>query len=81
MKKKVDWTNHNAIKGAIREWLKNRKYFEILPVKTWLNPLNIDVLIRKTCPEELYVFELYEIETRRESLQKAPYQLETCRIN
>jgi hypothetical protein len=80
MNKKFDWANHEAVTKAVKEWLKNRKYFEILPAKAWLNPLNIDVLTRKTCPEELYLFELYEIKTRREDIQRAPYQLETCRI-
>lgn len=80
MKKEFEWTNHETVKNAVKKWLKNRRYFEILPVKAWLNPLNIDVLTRKNCPEELYLFELYEIKVRRDNLQVAPYQLETCRI-
>lgn len=80
MNKRFDWKNHEAIKIALKGWLENREQFEILPVKAWLNPLNIDVLTRMTCPEELYLFELYEIKTDRVNLQAAPYQLETCRI-
>jgi len=80
MNDKFDWSNHEAVKKAVRRWLESQRAVDVLPVKSWLNPLNIDVLIRRPCPEELYLFELYEIKTRRKDLQRGPYQLETCRI-
>ena len=80
MSDKFDWSNHEVVKRAVRRWLESQRGVEVLPVKSWLNPLYIDILVRRPCPEELCLFELYEIKTRRKDLQRAPYQLETCRI-
>ena len=75
-----NWRNQEDVKKAVKTWLKSQKGVQLLPIGSWLNPLRIDILLRRPCPEELYLFELYEVKTRREDLKKAPYQLETCRI-
>ena len=81
MNDQFDWSNHADVKRAVRRWLRSQRGVEILPPKSWLVPLNIDILVRRPAPpEEIYLFELYEIKTGRRDLQRAPYQLETCRI-
>lgn len=80
MNDKLDWSKHAVMKKAVRRWLKSQRGIEVLPAKSWLAPLNIDILVRRPCPEELCLFELYEIKVRRTDLQRALYQLETCRI-
>lgn len=75
-----DWSKHAIVKQAVRRWLKSQRRVEILPAKSWLAPLNIDILVRRTCPEEIYTFNLHEVKVSRQDLQRAAYQLETCRI-
>lgn len=76
----LDWSKHANVQEAVKRWLKLQRGIEILPIQSWLNPLKIDILVRKPNPEQLYLFELYEIKVKRWDLQKAPYKLETCRI-
>ena len=80
-KKDFDWRNHTTLKNAVKRWINSQRGVEVLPARSWLTPLNIDILVRRPCdPGDIWLFELYEIKASRKDLQRAPYQLETCRI-
>lgn len=73
---------HTSLVKAVKEWFELERGAEILPARSWLNPLNIDVLAKEPplSSEDIYLFDLCEVKASREDLQRAPYQLETCRI-
>ena len=74
------WARHPTVVSYVRKWLQSHEGIQILPVQNYVQPLKVDLLTKKFVPDTPdFLFTLYEVKVSRKDLQRAPYQLETCR--